>query len=109
MSSKDPLCDPAIAIQAIDNKIVLSVRSKTAQLTVLRRLPSVFDFFNLDEGKYLGELNITWWRELGCWSTTKGFLGQVIVGVRNSFIPARVPDLKKALRECRRARPLDDI
>ncbi len=98
-----------VAAAAADSAIVLSIRSETAQLTVLRRATSVFDYFELDEVRLFGEISISWWRELGCWAVVKGASQQPIVGATLTFVPQRVPNLKKALAECRKERPLDAL
>ena len=77
-------------------------------MTILRTANSLLDYFNLDGAKFLGELSITWWRELGCWALVKGSKGHAIVGDANSFLPALVADVEKGLKECRKARPLDE-
>ena len=86
---------------------VRSLRNKLALMTILRSPSSLLDYFNLDDVKFLGELSLTWWRELGCWALVKGSKGHAIVGDANSFLPARVVDVEKGLKESRKARPLD--
>ena len=88
---------------------VRSLRNKLALTTILRSPASLLDYFNLDGAKFLGELSLTWWRELGCWALVKGSKGHAIVGDASSFLPARVADVEKGLKECRKARPLDEV
>ena len=88
---------------------VRRLRNKLAMTNVLRSPASLFEYFNLDGAKFLGELSLTWWRELGCWALVKGSKGHAIVGDASRFLPARVADVEKALKECRKARPLDDV
>ena len=94
--------------QVADLPVVRSLISKVAQLTILRSANSLLDYFNLDDAKFLGELSITWWRELGCWALVKGSKGHAIVGDVYTFIPSPEADVEKALKELRKARPLDD-
>ena len=82
---------PAVAASAAEAEIVLKIRNKTAQLTVLRRAISVFDYFTLAAVRLLGEVSITWWRELGCWALSKGAAEQVISGSPLTFVPATTP------------------
>ena len=87
---------------------VRSLRNNWAMTTILRSTVPLLDYFNLDGAKFLGELSLSWWRELGCWALVKGSKGHAIVGDASSFVPARVADLEKGLKECRKARPLDE-
>ena len=108
MSSSTFPC-PAVVASAAESEVVLKIRSKTAQLTVLRRLVSVFDHFTLTEVRLLGEVSITWWRELGCWATVKGAAGETVSGGGLTFVPYQVKNLKRQLAELRKERSLDDI
>ena len=81
-----PLRAPTDAIVVTEADLVREIKGKTAQLTILRRANSLFDYFNLQETRFLGELSIIWWRELGCWATIKGSTSKAIYGTRLTFI-----------------------
>ena len=102
-----PLRAPTDAIVVTEADLVREISGETAQLTILRRANSLFDYFNLQETRFLGELSITWWTELGCWATIKGSMSQAIYGARLTFIPEQVANLKKTLAKLRKERPLD--
>ena len=102
-----PLRAATDAIVVTEGERVWEIRGKTALLTILRRANSLFDYFNLQETRFLGELSITWWTELGCWATIKGSMSQAIYGARLTFIPEQVANLKKTLAKLRKERPLD--
>ena len=107
MSTSIPLRAPTAASVVTESELVREIRGKTAQLTILRRANPLFDYFNLQETRFLGELSITWWRELGCWATIKGSTSQAIYGTSLTFIPEKVANLKKTLAKLRKERPLD--
>ena len=78
------------------------IAGRVAQLTVIRRTPSLFDYFVLEELRALTEVSITYWREVGVYAV----LSQVLRGKPCTFISS---EGQADIRRMRSEKPLDNI